>query len=217
MTENSISSSSFSSERTKCQMKSSGIPWIGEIPSDWMKNTIGRLSDSISSGGTPKAGDSRFYTDEGVSFVSISDMSNVDYVTQTNKHLTELGIKDKKLTVYPAGTILYSIYATLGKVSELAIPAAINQAMLAIVPSEELDKGYFKYSLKAMENYIVSVSNGNTQNNLSAEIVSHAVIPLPPIEVQKRISVLLDNRCNLIDSQISSVEDSVSKIEYLKQ
>ena len=145
--------------------KDSGIAWIGNIPSGWSTIKNKYLYSLLYSGGTPTASEGKFYTEEGCPFVAISDMSTTEYVTETKKHLTEDGIANKNLKILPSGTILYSIYATVGVVSELMIDATISQAMLAIELKSKINKSYYKYNLKAMKDYIFSQANGNTQFN----------------------------------------------------
>ena len=106
-------------------------------------------------------------------------MSTTEYVTETKKHLTKDGIANKNLKILSSGTILYSIYATVGVVSELMIDATISQAMLAIELKSKINKSYYKYNLKAMKDYIFSQANGYTQFNLNAEKVSHSLSPTP--------------------------------------
>ncbi len=114
-------------------MKDSGIEWIEQLPVDWNIKKNKYLLNFMYSGGTPSASISEFYCDDGIPFVSISDMSRYNYVYDTQKHLTYEGIKDKNLKILDEGTILYSIYATVGAVSELRTKAAISQAILALM------------------------------------------------------------------------------------
>lgn len=197
--------------------KDSGIAWIGEIPGEWevLKNKY--TYSFIYSGGTPTASEEKYYSDEGFAFVSISDMSTTEYVKETKKHLTNEGIANKNLKVLPEGTVLFSIYATVGAVSELLIEATISQAILAIGLKKEIDKSYYKYNLKSMKDYIFSQANGNTQFNLNAEKVANFTICFPPLSVQQSISSFLDTKCGEIDSLISIQEDMISELLAYKQ
>ena len=133
------------------KLKDSGVEWIGEIPADWKVIKNKYLLSLLYSGGTPSVSNNDFYCFEGgTPFVSISDMSTVDYVLSTQKRLTDSGLKDKNLKVLPIGTILYSIYATVGAVSELKIAAAISQAMLALQVNSKVDKSFYKYNRKRL-------------------------------------------------------------------
>ena len=116
------------------EMKDSGVAWIGEIPKDWKISKIKNISVSLKSGGTPDSSKDEFYVDKevGIPWVAIADMSDKPYITYTQKYITEEARKSKNLTIFEAGTILYAMYASVGKVSVLGVKATINQALLAI-------------------------------------------------------------------------------------
>lgn len=199
------------------EMKDSGIDWIGRIPNSWsiVKNKY--ILETMYSGGTPTSSNENYYSDDGIPFVSISDMSTAKYVTDTKKKLTEEGLKDKNLVILPKGTILYSIYATIGAVSELRIPATISQAMLALNLKQTFNKRYYKYNLQAMRDYIFFSANGNTQFNLNAEKVWNFFFVDPEINEQERIANFLDSECSRIDSVIEQTRASIEEYKKLKQ
>ena len=200
------------------EMKDSGIEWIGEIPKEWSVIKNKYLISMLYSGGTPSATNGNFYCQEvGIPFVSISDMSNCSYVVTTAKHITESGIEDKKLRILPIGTILYSIYATVGAISELKVEATISQAMLAIQLNSKIDKSFYKYNLTAMRDYIFSNASGNTQFNLSAEKVRNFYFVLPTFSDQHRIADYLDDKCGKIDRYIEQQKQVIEKLKAYKQ
>lgn len=198
------------------EYKDSGLQWIGKVPKHWVVSRLKYFCEPLKSGGTPKSDDSRFYAAEGIPWVAIADMSSTPLVIDTAKHLTEEGIADKNLNIFPSGTILYSIYATLGKVSELAVPACINQAILAINPDKRYCKTYFKYCLTAQEQYVYSLSNGNTQNNLNAEKVANFFMVLPTLPEQQAIASFLDAKTKPIDNIIAKREKQIELLEEIK-
>lgn len=198
------------------EYRNSGVQWIGKVPEHWVVSRLKYFCEPLKSGGTPKSDDSRFYAAEGTPWVAIADMSSTPLVIDTAKHLTEEGIADKNLNIFPSGTILYSIYATLGKVSELAVPACINQAILAINPDKRYCKTYFKYCLAAQEQYVYSLSNGNTQNNLNAEKVANFFIVLPPLIEQQVIASFLEAKTKPIDDIIAKREKQIELLEEMK-
>ena len=197
--------------------KDSGIEWIGKIPSHWDCVRLKFYCAPLKSGGTPKSDDQRFYSSEGTPWVAISDMSSTTFIYDTEKHLTKEGIEDKRLVIYPVGTLLYSIYATLGKVSELKVPACINQAILAISPKSEYNRVYFRYCLQTQEQFVFSLSNGNTQNNLNADKVANFNLVLPPLSEQQNIATYLEEKCGEIDKAIATQEKRVELLKELRQ
>lgn len=202
---------------TDVELKDSGIDWIEQIPKPWKIKRIKDIVSSMRSGGTPSAGNPDFYVDNGTPWVSIADMSSTDYVSYTNKTLSQKGIDDKSLEIFPSGTLLYSIYASIGKVSELSVPATINQAILALKLKPEYCKQYVKYILRAMEDYAFKNANGNTQYNLNAGIVNNFFILNPPLEEQQAIANYLDEKCAKIDTAIANIDKQIDALKRLKR
>lgn len=198
------------------KMKDSGVEWIGEIPADWETIKNKYLLKEMYSGGTPSATNDDFYSENGIPFVSISDMSSIGYVRNTKKRVSKEGVADKNLKVLPIGTILYSIYATVGAISELKTEATISQAMLALALNKTLNKEYYKYNLSAMKKHIFSNANGNTQFNLNAEKVSNFIFVFPPLPTQHRIADYLDDKCAKIDAIIAREQSVIEKLKDYK-
>lgn len=200
------------------KMKDSGIKWIGKIPEDWDIKRLKYCVDKFGGGGTPESSNDEFYDDEhGVNWVAIGDMSTKEYVEETDRKVTELGIKDKQLTIYPKGTIIYSIYATIGKVSELKVSATINQALLAIIENKKiLNKNYLKKYLNFLENIVLADTSTNTQANLNLQKVQNFTICLPSLIEQQKIADFLDKKCADIDEIVSKTEKQIEILEHYK-
>ena len=199
------------------KMKDSGIEWIGQIPEHWKVRKLKNLITFMKSGGTPASGNSDYYVDDGIPWVAISDMSNTDIVTKTSKTLSDAAIADKGLEIFPVGTILYSICASIGKVATLGMPATINQAILAMSFKKFCDEDYMKMQLRAMESYVFSLANGNTQYNLNAAIVSNIFLLVPPIEEQKKIAEYLRDSCSKIETIYNNINLQIEKLQLLKK
>ena len=201
------------------EMKDSGLKWIGLIPSAWRTARVKNVAETMQSGGTPDSSNDTFYVDieGGIPWVAIADMSTTPYVKDTNKHISEEGRKSKNLIVFEPGTILYAMYASVGKVSELAVPATINQALLAIVLNSSIDGSFFKYALNAWEPYIISESNGTTQFNLNANKVANLCFPMPNRLEQESIVRYLDTKCAQVDTLIANVQAQIEKLKAYKQ
>lgn len=199
----------------KEKMKDSGIPWIGQIPEDWKVAKLKNFT-KFYSGGTPNVSNQFNYNDNGVSFVTIKDMSNNYLINKTEKHITKLGIKEKNLKILDKGTVLYSIYATVGEISELNINATINQAILALTNLKNINKTFLKYNLLSMKDFVISLSNGNTQFNLNTEIVKNFYLTTPSFELQQKIVEILDKKCGQIDELVRIEENEIEKLKEYK-
>jgi len=155
------------------EYKDSGVEWIGKIPEEWEIAKLKHVIDYFISGGTPNSDNEKFWTEDenGIPWVTIADMTNNDFIEDTKKRITLEGLTNKNLKILPKGTLIYSIFASLGKVSILKIPATTNQAILGLLINENILNRYLKYYLNFLESPIIALSNANTQNNLNSTII----------------------------------------------
>lgn len=201
------------------EMKDSGVQWIGEMPSNWMTMRVKNVASKMQSGGTPDSSNDGFYVEKekGIPWVTIADMSTVSYVTDTGKYISEEAQKSKNLIILQPGTILYAMYASVGKVAELSIPATINQALLAIELNTSVNGDFFKYALMAWEPYIISESSGTTQFNLNANKVANLRFPAPNVCAQKHIACFLNAKLGQANTLIANVQAQIQKLKDYKQ
>ena len=155
------------------KLKPSAIPWLGDVPADWVVSRLKYTALRIDSGGTPETGDSSYWTTaddrNAIPWVSIGDMTQSTIVRKTERQITEKAVQSKRLRILPRGTLLYSIYASIGKVATLGVAATVNQAILGIVPNEsKSNQNFLRFWLIQMEQHLELFSSSNTQDNLNA-------------------------------------------------
>lgn len=181
-------------------------PWLGAVADGIRVGRLKHVLSALRSGGTPESGNPTFWAENGTPWVAISDMSGTERVESTSKFVTSAGIADKRLEVLQPGTLLYSMYASLGHVSELAIPATTNQAILGLSFAGTVYRRYAFWQLKALQPYVVESASSNTQDNLNAEKVRNLPFAIPPVAQQERIANFLDEQTARIDALIAEKE-----------
>lgn len=145
-------------------------------------------------------------------------MSNSAVVTSTSKSLTLEGLKEKKLEVFPAGSLLYSIYASLGKVAVLGVDATFNQAILAIIPNKLVASQLFlRYWLENLESHLSYYSSSNTQANLNAAKVLGYPVAVPDLAEQKSIASFLNHETAKIDALIAEQQRLIELLQEKRQ
>lgn len=199
------------------EMKDSEVQWIGKIPESWKVTKNKFLLTGSYSGGTPRSGSELFYSDEGLPFISIADMSTVDIVESTVKCVTKAGIADKNLQIVPSGSVIYSMYATIGHVAETKMDSTISQALIALYINKKYNKNYYKYNLISMRDFILSDAAGTTQMNLNAQKVFEMSFVEPPLQEQNKISTFLDSKCSEIDSLAADIQTQIDTLEQYKR
>lgn len=161
-----------------------------------MKATTAVLSDlcEIYSGGTPLRSNKKFYGGD-IPWITIADMTeSKGIVTESKEKITSDGLKAIRNVIFPAGTTLFAMYGSIGKIAVAGVDLSTNQAILGmqIKDKEKLNASYMRHWLSSIKNDLEKLSNGVTQKNLSATIVRGLKVPLPPLEEQKRIAAILD-------------------------
>ena len=163
------------------------------LASSWEQRKLGEISESYS-GGTPSAGKDEYYGGD-IPFIRSAEIADF----KTELFLTEEGYKSSSAQMVKPGDILYALYgATSGEVAVSKQKGAINQAILAILPTEKCDASYLASWLRSMKQTIVATYLQGGQGNLSGAIVKELEVPLPCIAEQKHIGFLFANLDNLI-------------------
>lgn len=160
-----------------------------EKPMGWEYVKLGEIS-TIQSGGTPARGKSNYWGGD-IPWVKISDLKEF-YVSKTDEFITEEGLSNSSSRIFPSGTILFTIFASIGKIGVLKIDAATNQAVAGITPSKHLDWKFLTYSLLDLSLSIQQHGKGVAQKNINLTILKSTLIPIPPLPEQKRIVAKLD-------------------------
>lgn len=193
-------------------------PWINQVPSHWTQCSLKHVIDDFVAGGTPSTSESSFWADgnTGTPWVAIGDMSNRDIVSGTAKSLTAEGLTDKRLSPLPAGSVLYSMYASVGFAAILNMPAVTNQAILGLVHNEEVDPRYLRAFLNAARLHVLREASSNTQDNLNAEKVKNLPFVLPPRDEQLAIAAYLDAETARIDGLIEEKQRLASMLAELR-
>lgn len=170
----------------------------------------------ISSGGTPLTSNDEYFNGDIV-WVSIDDISQSDkYIYDSSRKLTDKGIKNSSAKIFPKGTILYAMYASIGKCSIAGVDCATSQAILGILPDpQKLDNQYLYYYLCSIQDMIILQGQKGTQSNLNKKMVFDFRIPVPcknndiDVEKQKAIADVLAK----IDEEISLNNEKIEKIK----
>jgi type I restriction enzyme, S subunit len=155
----------------------------------------------IKSGGTPSRKKKEFFGGN-IPWVKISDITASNgKIVVTEEYITEAGLADINNRIFEKGTLLFSMYGTLGETAVAGIDLSTNQAILGINPIDntEIDSEYLRYWFKYKQRELDSLSRGVALKNLSATIVKDFEIPLPSLSEQKAIVAKLDRAQRLID------------------
>ncbi|AQT74426.1 restriction endonuclease subunit S [Streptomyces sp. fd1-xmd] len=184
---------------------------VGKVPSGWTLSTIGELA-TVGTGATPLKSRTDYYAGGTVPWVT-SSLLNAPLITESDRYITDLAVRETSVRIYPAGTILVAMYGegkTRGKSAELTFPATTNQACAAIVLHEkdEFRKPWIKLALESKYNELRRLASGGVQPNLNLGLIRAIQIPLPPPVEQDQILTRMDE----LSTGMNRLRDSAANI-----
>jgi Restriction endonuclease S subunits len=159
-----------------------------DIPDSWEWVRLAEIGEIVG-GGTPKTGSSEFWNGGDIPWLTPADMKFVPgkYVKSGERSITEQGLKGSSARLMPKGTIIYSSRAPIGYIAIAENALATNQGFKSLVPYEVSINEYMYYCLISRTNEIIGRASGTTFKEISGSEFGLSVVPLPPLEEQKRI------------------------------
>ena len=161
---------------------------------------MARLGDvcEIVSGTTPKSNVPEYWDGE-INWVTPAELNDdTTIIYESQRKITECAVKDSSLKSFPAGTVILSSRAPIGKVAIAGVEMYCNQGFKNLICSEKIYNKYLFWFLKGKTDFLNSLGRGATFKEISKSIVENIDIPLPPIEKQKNCAVILDKLNELI-------------------
>ena len=168
-----------------------------------------RLGDvcTVVSGSTPKSTVPEYW-DGDIKWITPAELSNDTYIINDSaRHITALGVAKTGLKSFPAGTVILSSRAPIGKTAIAGCEMFCNQGFKNLICSEKIDSKYLYYFLSGKTDYLNSLGRGATFKEISKAIVENIEIPLPEVEEQKRIAARFERLLRLIQLQKAELEE----------
>jgi len=192
------------------------------LPEGWKWVKLGDVASTISKGTTPKGG-KEAYLPSGVSFLRVENIHEDGTISHENiahvsheQHLTFL-----KRSILEAGDVLISIAGTLGRtgiVRKVDLPMNTNQAVSFVRLNKGIENRYIRYFINSpiSKQFIFNQTKVTSIPNLTLEIINSYPIPLPPLDVQKRIVSSIESLFAKLDAAKEKAETVIESFETRK-
>lgn len=180
----------------------------------WKKATIGSVAE-ILNGGTPSTSKSEYWNGD-IKWCTPSDITKQKnkYLCNTDKTITEKGLKESSAVLLPAKTILLCSRATIGAMSIAQIPLTTNQGFKNLVCKENINNEFLYYALIPLRPQMIELAIGTTFLEISKAALQSIELQLPgTYQEQTAIAKALSD----VDSLIFSLQKLIEKKNAIKQ
>jgi type I restriction enzyme S subunit len=215
---NAATNSWMAPEKTK----DSGIEWLSEIPEGWeivkLKH-LGSCQNGVSQGPD--------YFGEGFPFVSYSDVYKNEILPTAVNLLANSNLEEQERYSVKEGDVFFT--RTSETIEEIGIASVcvktIEKAVFArflirFRPERDIMiPSYCRYYFRSYvpRVFLMKEMNFVTRASLSQELLTRLPVYLPCAEEQLKISIYLDEKCNLLDNAVSTIIKAIDKLKFYRQ
>ena len=167
------------------------------------------------SGGTPSRSKPHYF--EGtIPWVKSGELPD-GMVIENSEYISDEAISNSSAKLLPAGTLLVALYgATVGKLGILSRPAATNQAVCAIFPSETIDTKFLFWYLLAKRPWLIGQAAGGAQPNISQGVVRSLLVPVMPLTAQHEIVADIEKQFSRLDEAVANLQRVKANLKRYK-
>ncbi len=155
----------------------------------WQTLPLGEVAELIG-GGTPRRSHKEFFGDD-IPWVTPSDLpaiGKVGHLGKVAEGLTFKGLNNSSAKRLPAGTVLFSSRASIGKIAVADRECCTNQGFANFVPDlNRLDTWFLAYLLCRFTPEITDLAGSTTFKEISRRKLKSFRVPIPPLSEQRRI------------------------------
>jgi len=184
----------------------------------WENTKIGSIG-TIVSGGTPSTKITDNWNGD-IPWITPSELTALKekYINgNTERKITEKGLKSSSAVMVPAGSLILSTRATIGDCGINIVPISTNQGFKNIIPNEKIIVDFLYYFIKSNKKELLRLSCGSTFLELSRNDLAKIQIPLLPLSEQKQIVSIIEKWDKYIELLDKKIEIKKNTKKYLQQ
>lgn len=198
------------------EMKDSGIVWIGEIPREWEIRKLKTYINFVNG----FAFDGSILEKEGTyPIIRIGDIKggtidfkNACFINEADEELEQFRVAKGDILIAMSG-------ATVGKLAFVTFepPICFINQRVGIIRGSLGKYLYYYLSTDNFMKYILLLSEGTAQPNISTKNINNYFAVIPPETIREQIVSSLEVRCAHIDSVIVKTHAAIEEYKKLKQ
>lgn len=186
---------------------------VGIVPSDWDVSFLDRVAKR-GSGHTPDKAHPEYWGGP-IKWVSLQDSDRLDhlFITDTSERITQADLANSSARLHPAGTVVLSRDAGVGKSAIMAEDMAVSQHFMAWTCGDRPNNLFLYYLLRSWKKEFERIAMGNTIKTIGLPYFQCLSIPIPNRQEQNAIATALSDA----DALIESLEQLIAKKRQIQQ
>jgi type I restriction enzyme S subunit len=178
-----------------------------EFEGDWEEKKLEDLAKR-GSGHTPNKSEPTNYNG-GIKWVSLADSSILDngFIYTTKNEISREGLKNSSAVLHPAGTVIVSRDAGIGKSAVLFSEMAVSQHFIVwVCDQNKMSNWFLYYFLQILKPKLESIAVGSTIKTIGLPYFKELRMQIPSIKEQQKIASSLSSLDALITAQSEKIE-----------
>ena len=142
------------------------------------------------SGGTPSRSVAEYYGGH-IPWITGADIDDSGDISSRFWITTE-AVQKSATNIVEAGALVLVTRTSVGKVALLDRATAISQDLTGVIPHTGISPNYIRHFLKLSARSLADQARGATIKGITRNVVASLMIPVPPLDEQRRIAGILD-------------------------
>jgi type I restriction enzyme S subunit len=189
---------------------------------DWPVKTLGDVCE-LSTGGTPSTGNKAYYDGGEIKWLRSGDVHQRE-IYDCDGRITEEGMQNANTRYLPLNSVLIALAGqgkTRGTVAMLRTKATCNQSVVSIMPVDVKtllpEFVFWNLHMKYDEIRRMTGDDGNDRRGLNMRLIRSMVIPVVPLEEQKKIVARLDVMKSKTSEMVAAYDAKLTAAKNLRQ
>ncbi|UCV28613.1 restriction endonuclease subunit S [Ferribacterium limneticum] len=186
---------------------------FGWIPREWQYELLDKLA-LRGSGHTPNKNFPEYWNG-GIKWVSLADSHRLDqlYISDTEFQISHKGIQNSSAVLHPAGIVVLSRDAGVGKSAITTEPMAVSQHFMCWKCDQKIDNHFLYYWLQFNKRTFENIAMGSTILTIGLPYFKKMKIACPVDLVEQR-KIAAKMKAN--DTRLFTLQDELSKLKQQK-
>jgi type I restriction enzyme S subunit len=180
-----------------------------EFP-EWEDSNLSKIAQIVG-GGTPDTSVLEYWHGN-IQWFTPTEIKT-KYATNSQRTITESGLKNSSAKVLPVGTLLFSSRATVGDVSIAKKECTTNQGFQSMIVDGNNNHEFLYYWILRNKKVFLEKASGSTFLEISKKEIEKLALKRPCLEEQNKIA----NFLTAIDDKITATQTQLQAVKQYKQ